>query len=333
MPKTTHALRFSLATAFAIILCQTLSAQQPVVSTNADSADLVAEIRFVSFPVTVDKDGKQQCEMLDQLLRSTDLRNIEVQCPNRGGNPAIQDSNNPLKFANNPGIPNGHTVDQPNNRQDSALVANLNAESVFSLLQSAKGNSRANICQAPTITMHSGQEAEVNAETTSPFVTGVERISGDFAVALQPIVSLIPEGLQLKISARIDADKIVVNATVENWAIRGVETIDIGNLSGQPIQVQFPDVDVNSAFATGQVASGESLLIVPSPSFTPPHQVRGETGPRMFRKNVLKEENCRMVILITMRMAGPVSQQSPPQPDPELLSGEQAFSFYMSGNR
>ena len=78
---------------------------------------------------------------------------------------------------------------------------------VFFLLQAGKGNTRTNITQAPTVTMFNGQSASVSDFASRPFVTSVIPVVGDFAVAHQPIITLLPDGTNLNVQAVVSADR------------------------------------------------------------------------------------------------------------------------------
>ena len=78
---------------------------------------------------------------------------------------------------------------------------------VFFLLQAGKGNTRTNITQAPTVTMFNGQSASVSDFAQVPFVTSVIPVVGDFAVAHQPIITLLPDGTNLNVQAVVSADR------------------------------------------------------------------------------------------------------------------------------
>jgi len=78
---------------------------------------------------------------------------------------------------------------------------------VFFLLQAGKGNTRTNITQAPTVTMFNGQSASVSDFAQRPFVTSVIPVVGDFAVAHQPIITLLPDGTNLNVQAVVSESK------------------------------------------------------------------------------------------------------------------------------
>jgi len=78
---------------------------------------------------------------------------------------------------------------------------------VFFLIQAAKGDQRTNISQAPTVTMFNGQSANVQDFQTRPFVTSVIPVVGDFAVAYQPVISILPDGTTLNVQAVASDDR------------------------------------------------------------------------------------------------------------------------------
>lgn len=78
---------------------------------------------------------------------------------------------------------------------------------VFFLLQASKGNNRTNITQAPTVTMFNGQSASVSDFASRPFVTSVVPVVGDFAVAHQPVITLLPDGTNLNVQAVVSSDR------------------------------------------------------------------------------------------------------------------------------
>jgi general secretion pathway protein D len=95
---------------------------------------------------------------------------------------------------------------------DASTAANfgfaiLSDIEVFFLIQAAKGDQRTNISQAPTVTMFNGQSASVSDFQARPFVTSVIPIVGDFAVAHQPVISILPDGTTLNVQAVASDDR------------------------------------------------------------------------------------------------------------------------------
>ena len=71
-----------------------------------------------------------------------------------------------------------------------------------------------NIMQAPTVTMFNGQSANVIDGATRPFVTSVTPVVGDFAVAHQPVITILPDGTSLNVQAVVSNDRRFVRMTL-----------------------------------------------------------------------------------------------------------------------
>lgn len=78
---------------------------------------------------------------------------------------------------------------------------------VFFLIQASKGDQRTSITQAPTVTMFNGQSASVNDGASRPFVTSVVPVVGDFAIGHQPIITILPDGTNLNVTAVVSDDR------------------------------------------------------------------------------------------------------------------------------
>ena len=85
---------------------------------------------------------------------------------------------------------------------------------VFFLIQASKGDQRSNITQAPTVTMFNGQSGSVSDGASRPFVTSVVPVVGDFAVAHQPVISLLPDGTSLNVQATASHDRRFVRLSL-----------------------------------------------------------------------------------------------------------------------
>lgn len=85
---------------------------------------------------------------------------------------------------------------------------------VFLLIQASKGDTRSNVTQAPVVTMFNGQSASINDGAQRPFVTSVVPVVGDFAVAHQPVISLLPDGTSLNVQATVSHDRRFVRLSL-----------------------------------------------------------------------------------------------------------------------
>ncbi len=92
-----------------------------------------------------------------------------------------------------------------------AILSDIEA---FFFLQAAQGDARNNVLQAPKVTLFDGQLANISDTTARPFVTSIQPVVGDFAVAQQPIIVVLNEGTQLNVQAVISDDKRFVRMTL-----------------------------------------------------------------------------------------------------------------------
>jgi len=92
-----------------------------------------------------------------------------------------------------------------------AILSDIEA---FFFLQAAQGDARNNVLQAPKVTLFDGQLATISDQTQRPFVTSIQPVVGDFAVAQQPIIVVLNEGTQLNVQAVVSDDKRFVRMTL-----------------------------------------------------------------------------------------------------------------------
>ncbi|MEM9364776.1 MAG: hypothetical protein AAGD07_02195 [Planctomycetota bacterium] len=92
-----------------------------------------------------------------------------------------------------------------------AILSDIEA---FFFLQAAQGDNRTNIMQAPKVTLFDGQFAFITDTTQRPFVTSIIPVVGDFAVAQQPVITVLDEGTKLNVQAVVTDDRRFVRLTL-----------------------------------------------------------------------------------------------------------------------
>lgn len=121
-------------------------------------------------------------------------------------------------------------------------LAFLSDIQVFLFLEAVQGDTRANIMQAPKLTMFNGQTATLTVTDTQTFVTNVSVVqlsNGNFAFA--PTVTAIPIGATVVMNAVVSADRRFVRMSL---------TPNLTNLAPGPISLFpvvvpiFPTVDI-----------------------------------------------------------------------------------------
>ncbi len=92
-----------------------------------------------------------------------------------------------------------------------AILSDIEA---YFLVQAAQGDARANVLQAPKVTLFNGQQAFVQDTQQQPFVISVIPVVGDFAAAQQPVIVVLSEGTSLSVQAVVSPDRRYVRLTV-----------------------------------------------------------------------------------------------------------------------
>jgi general secretion pathway protein D len=166
-----------------------------------------------------------------------------------------------------------------------AILSDIEA---FFLLEAAQGDTRANILQAPKVTLFNGQFANVTDTTIRPFVTSVIPVVGDFAVAQMPVIVVLTDGMSLSVQAVVSSDRRFVRLTlvpffsqireVQEFTFTGTTTTDSGTTVQDPTNpnqnvvnnqtrtvsgttVQLPVQAVTSVNTTVSVPDGGTVLL------------------------------------------------------------------------
>lgn len=165
----------------------------------------------------------------------------------------------------------------------------LSRVEAFFLVQAAQGDTRANILQAPKVTLFNGQQAFVSDTSQRPFVTSVIPVVGDFAAAQQPVIVVLSEGTSLTVQAVVSNDRRFVRLTVvpffsqigpvEEFTFQGSRTTTRGtssaandaagsrstadnqNVTQEGTTVQLPTFQFVTVTTTVSVPDGGTVLL------------------------------------------------------------------------
>ncbi|MFO0879688.1 MAG: hypothetical protein U0840_20265 [Gemmataceae bacterium] len=206
-------------------------------------------------------------------------------------------------------------------------LAFLSDIQVFLFLEAAQGDQRANVMQAPKLTLFNGQTATLNVFDTQSFVQGVQVLQlagGQYGMA--PIISPVPSGVQLTIQAVISADRRFVRLslapTMNNLLPGPIQAFPVvvpiftsieGNQAGQPVvftqYIQQPAVTNVSVQTTVAVPDGGTVLMGGLKRLS---EARSEFGPpifskvpyinRLFKNVGYGRETDSMLIMVTPRI-------------------------------
>ena len=168
-----------------------------------------------------------------------------------------------------------------------AILSDIEA---FFLINASQGDQRANVLQAPKVTLFNGQQAVVTDAAFVPFVISVIPVVGEFAAAQQPVIVVLSEGTLMTVQAVVSDDRRYVRLTlvpffsqigeVREFTFEGSETTsesssttdddDDGNnetddtaeeVTRSGTTVQLPTFEIISVATTVSVPDGGTVLL------------------------------------------------------------------------
>ncbi len=168
-----------------------------------------------------------------------------------------------------------------------AILSDIEA---FFLIEASQGDRRANVLQAPKVTLFNGQQAVVVDSSFVPFVISVIPVVGDFAAAQQPVIVVLSEGTLMTVQAVVSDDRRYVRLTlvpffssigeVREFTFEGSETTssssastdddddgtdesseDAEEVTRSGTTVQLPTFQVISVATTVSVPDGGTVLL------------------------------------------------------------------------
>ena len=205
--------------------------------------------------------------------------------------------------------PKFHFVDSNNVKQTVAAesklaiqlpcrATNISDRQLKQLVADVQSKPDCNIMMAPKVTLFTGQQATIADESQRPFVTSVYPVKGELGTAVQPVISVLNEGFNLKLSTTISGDgQVNVNAVLTQSEIGEVEEFTFGEKTdGTSVTVQIPEHKTRSAHVVRSLGEGESLLI-------DPHFFTKTVTKRRFRSDIIAREFT--VAILTPRVIPP----------------------------
>ena len=182
-------------------------------------------------------------------------------------------------------------------------IARIDEEQLKGFLAETQADEGTNLMQAPKVTIFPGQQAAVKDTSQRPFVTSVKRITEGEATALQPVITVLEEGVSMQIRvSTTEGDRMQVDSHVTMGEIGEVDefTFDSGDqLSGTTVQI--PELLERVVRVSKALEGGQSLLI-------DPHFFTEETVKRRFRRDVTTRKFT--VVILTPRIIQPHADAS-----------------------
>lgn len=194
------------------------------------------------------------------------------------------------------------------------------------LLEAVQGDPRANIVQAPKVTLEDGQETTVRATQRQFFVTGLEAVRNKGTVAMVPKNTPVDTGTVLTVCGKASADRktVVVKVNYKDTRIEGpVEMVPVttqitpvfeGGSRGKPVPftqyLQVPQVETFTIEKSDLTLPSGGHAIIPGPATTV--EARNEFGPpvlskipylnRMFKNVGIARTTVRTYLVVTPRV-------------------------------
>ena len=168
-----------------------------------------------------------------------------------------------------------------------AILSDIEA---FFVINASQGDRRANVLQAPKVTLFNGQQANVIDSAFRPFVISVIPVVGEFAAAQQPVIVVLSEGTMMTVQAVVSDDRRYVRLTlvpffsqigdVQTFTFEGSESISTSSastdtndgendtseeetesISRSGTTVQLPTFEVITVNTTVSVPDGGTVLL------------------------------------------------------------------------
>ncbi len=212
----------------------------------------------------------------------------------------------------------------------NALTANTGATfglaflsdlEVYLFLTAVQGDTRANLVQAPKVTTFNGAIASVSNFTNINFVQSVIPVVGAGAVAFQPNVQSLPDGVIMSVTPVVSADRRYVRMTLSPFFQTFVRfdtfstqaAVGGGGLGGQATgistQIQLPVTSVTNVSTTVTVPDGGTVLLggvkrlrEERREFGVPILAKTPLINRLFRNIGIGRQTSSLMLMVTPRI-------------------------------
>ncbi len=196
----------------------------------------------------------------------------------------------------------------------------LNDRQVYHLLESAQGDARTNVLQAPKLTVFNGQSATVNITNTQYFLTGVEWVASEKQTTIRPKNEPTTTGIRMTTQPVVSADRrfvqvyLKIDQTELASAVPQVSvSLPVAGNNGKAAPVtqllQQPQLTSLTVEKTVVVPDGGTVVFF---GFKKQTETRYENGPpvlskvpylnRLFKNVGYGTEAQTLLILVTPRI-------------------------------
>jgi beta-lactamase regulating signal transducer with metallopeptidase domain len=145
---------------------------------------------------------------------------------------------------------------------DPIVYQFVSDQQVHAFIAELESDARANVLQAPKVTLFNGQTAMISDTSQRPFVTDVQQVVDDAGTTYQPVIKVLWEGAKIQLSPLITRDGHRVKCRFLFAAIKDCKTFRSPRYpDAQDIRVQHPIVATSCFECAIDVPAGQTLLI------------------------------------------------------------------------
>lgn len=170
-----------------------------------------------------------------------------------------------------------------------AIAARIDERELAQLVRTVSAERNGNVLLAPKVTMYDGQTANIADQVQRPFITGVDPKADG---RIQPVVSVVEEGLSLVLTPKAGDDDSVTLAF--NVTVSSIGKVSFANLpirttnSAEPLfTVQVPAREEYEVSSAVKLAAGESIVVA---------------IPRVFDNRPGADAETTMIVALTPRI-------------------------------
>ncbi len=201
-------------------------------------------------------------------------------------------------------------------------IAFLSDLEVYLFMEALQGNTRANVVQAPKVTSFNGATATISNNTNTSIVTSLTPVVNAGAIAFQPQIAQIQDGVTLSVTPVVTADRRYVRLTLAPQ-FNVVEGVDVFSFGGGAVgggglgggsaalttTVQQPIITTTFVSTTVTVPDGGTVLLggVKTLSeqrleFGTPVLSKLPAVNRLFRNIGIGRETNSLMLMVTPRI-------------------------------
>lgn len=145
-------------------------------------------------------------------------------------------------------------------RSMPVMLAKLGAEGIAGIKAALKNES---VAFGSTLVCYSGESGTISDLSLRPFVVGVKRKSIGDAVAHQPVIQTVEDGLLMNFKPTIVDGNIDLVANLAHSKVTAAKSFTISGRENHGVTIQIPEQSINRVRVSSLIKVGESLFVDP----------------------------------------------------------------------